>query len=246
MINLLVELEGRADITLFLFSLKGDYIDQIPEHVTVLEAGGLLRLLGLSQKEARSMGWIYYGLRGVLSMYTKFFNNHWPIRFLVHSHPMLSGYDAGISFLHNVEGHLLYGGCNDFVLRRVQATRKITFLHCDFLACGSNTKYSRKLMDRFDRIAVVSEGCKRSFLAAMPDLEGRTSIVPNCHNIPEYRRKAEEDPIIYLKEAFNVVTIARMDAGKGILRGVTAMDRLIQDGEQIQWHLVGAARWNRA
>ncbi|MBF7097333.1 glycosyltransferase [Alkalibacter mobilis] len=239
LINLLKAVESDYDITLFLFSNTGEYKDRIPKKIKVIEAKAPLNLLGISQQESKSKGLTMYLLRALLSVYAKVFNNHLPIGFLVSTHPSLKSYDFAVSFLHNMEGHMLYGGCNDFVLRRVKAKNKVTFLHCDFSRCGANTKYTRKMMNSFNKIAAVSEGCKESFLEAMPSLKNRTKCVYNCHDFEEYRTKSEESPFIYDENYVNVLTVARLDAGKGILRGIKVFEKLLQEGFKTKWHIVG-------
>lgn len=239
LINLLNEVVESYDITLFLFSNTGGYKDLLPSRIKVIEAKSPLNLLGVSQKDSRSKGMFFYLLRAALAVYARAFNNHLPIRVLVDAHSKLKGYDVAISFLHSYEGHLLYGGCNDFVLRRVESHKKVSYLHCDFLECGSNTKHTRKLMERFDAIAAVSESCRKRFLQAMPMMEDKTFCVYNCHNYQDYLIKAELDPVEYPKGAVNILTVARIDEAKGILRAIEVIKRLIGEGYQIRWHLVG-------
>jgi glycosyltransferase involved in cell wall biosynthesis len=239
LVNLLHAVGDKYAITLFLFSNTGGYKNEIPGSVRVMEAAWPLKLLGISQKEAKSQGLLSYLVRGALSAIAKIGNNHGPIGVLVRSHPIVKNYDVAISYLHNIEGHLLYGGCNDFVLRRVEAHKKISYLHCDFLQCGGNTPYTRHMMKKFHRIAAVSEGCRTQFLEAMPDLELQTFCVANCHQIQEYRSKALEEPLMYDHDHIHIVTVARIDAGKGHLRTLDVMEQLMREGYNIQWHLVG-------
>jgi glycosyltransferase involved in cell wall biosynthesis len=185
------------------------------------------------------MGLSFYFLRAILALYTKVFNNHWPVRLLISTQKKLQNFDVAISFLHNVDEKLLYGGCNEFVLHRVKAKEKITFLHCDFSNYGGNTPYNRKLYERFHKIAAVSEGCRRSFIDTLPKLATQTFCVYNCQNFSEYELKANNNPIHYPKEGLNIVTVARLSAEKGILRGIDVMNRLLQEGYLIRWIIVG-------
>lgn len=241
LVNLLREIHERYDITLFLFYDEGDYRGDIPSDVKVLGAKSPLSLLGMSQVEAKQKGLSAYLSRGAMAAYTKVGNNHLPVGFSVGMHAPLDGFDVAISYLHSVEGHMLYGGCNEFVLRKAKADVKIAYLHCDFLECGSNTAYVRGLLRQFDRVATVSEGCRSQLLKAMPELEEKTFCAYNCHPFEEIRQKSKEEPVRYDKNAFHMVTVARLDEGKGILR-VLPILRELGAQHQIQWHIVGDGR----
>nr|WP_225877823.1 glycosyltransferase [Alkalibacter mobilis] len=73
----------------------------------------------------------------------------------------------------------------------------------------------------------------------MPSLKNRTKCVYNCHDFEEYRTKSEESPFIYDENYVNVLTVARLDAGKGILRGIKVFEKLLQEGFKTKWHIVG-------
>lgn len=239
LVNLIDQIKDKYDITLFLFSFSGEYAKSIPPQVKVVEAPPLLKLLGKSQAQTKHMGYMFYFIRAALALYTKIFTHHLPIYLLISRQKKLLGFDVAISFLHNAEEKILYGGCNEFVLHRVNAKSKITFVHCDFLNYGGNTPKSKKVYTRFNKVAAVSEGCRQSFIKAVPELEKRTYSVYNCHNYSEYVYKANSTPVEYPKKQLNIVTVARLSAEKGILRSIAVMKRLINENYNICWHIIG-------
>ncbi len=237
--NLLNLIHEEYDITLFVFSATGDYSKRIPDDVEVLEANPILNLLGISQKQAKTKGMALYLLRGALAFYTKLINCHLPIFLMVSTQKKLMDFDVAISFLHNDTGKLLYGGCNDFVIRRVESKKKVAFLHCDFSEYGGNTRHNRKSYRKFDKVAAVSEGCKKSFVKAVSDMEDRTHCVYNCHNYTEYKEMAKKDPVYYPGDILNIVTAARIDDGKGIIRTVKVLKEIKDEGYRFCWHVLG-------
>lgn len=240
LVNLLSVIKDSYDVTLFVFSCIGNYKEDIPKQVKVIEARPLLKLLGLSQKQAKKNGYILYYFRAVLALCSKVFTNRLSIHLLISTQPSLLDFDIAISFLHqNSNKRLLYGGCNEFVLRRVRAKQKITFIHTDFLNYGGNIKQNRKVYKRFDKITAVSEGCLLSFNKAVPELKEKTYCVYNCHNYPEYILKANDNPLIYSKDYLIIVTVARLSSEKGILRGLSVINRLNKEGYKIHWHIIG-------
>ncbi|KQL42436.1 hypothetical protein AN960_00275 [Bacillus sp. FJAT-25509] len=239
LVNLINQVKDQYDLTLFVFDYSGDYLKLIPSQIKVIEAPPLLKLLGMSQAQTKKMGFLFYAIRATFALYTKIFSNHLPISLLVSTQKKLSGFDIAISFLHNADKKSFYGGCNEFVLKRVNAKQKITFSHCDFLNYGGNTSRNREVYRYFDKIAAVSEGCRQSFIKAIPELAKRTHCVYNCHNYNEYINKANVNPVKYPRESLNIVTVARLSPEKGILRGIDVINRLVKENYKIRWHLVG-------
>lgn len=239
LVNLLNLISNKYDVTLFVFSNSGEYKDCLTPAVNVIEASSMLNLLGISQKQAKTKGLLLYCLRAMLVIYTKIINNQLPINLLVSTQKKMIGFDTSISFLHNCTENILYGGCNDFVLNRVEATQKISFIHCDFMKYGGNILKTRMMYEHFDKIAAVSEGCKKSFLKALPNLEERAHCVYNCNNYVDYRTLATENPIEYPQDSLNIVTVARLSDEKGIIRGIESLHKLNMNNYKIRWHIIG-------
>ncbi|MGE7587279.1 glycosyltransferase [Peribacillus sp. NPDC101480] len=239
LVNLIDQIKDKYDITLFVFNNSGDYAKFLPINIKVIEASAFLKLIGMSQSQSKKLGFMYYSIRAVFAVYTKIFSNHVPISMLVSSQDKLLGYDVAISFLHNADEKVFYGGCNEFVLSRVDAKQKITFAHCDFLNYGGNTARNREVYKHFDKVATVSEGCRQNFVKAVPELKDKTYCVYNCHNYSEYIYKANINPIEFPKDSLNIVTVARLSLEKGILRGIDVIKRLVKENHKIRWHIVG-------
>ncbi|AFV05139.1 glycosyltransferase [Dehalobacter sp. CF] len=239
LVNLLNEIKDKYEITLFLFSNSGQNVSSLPNKIRVIEAPPLLKLLGKTQDETKKMGILFYILRAILVVYSKVFSNHLPIRLLISTQKTITGFDTAISFLQNEDEHILYGGCNEFVIYRTEAKQKITFMHCDFSNYGGNTPKNRKIYKRFDKIAVVSENCKASLSNTLPRVSNKTICVYNCQDYTDILNRANIDTVHYPKDHLNIVTVARLSKEKGILRGIDVIDRLVQKGYLINWHIVG-------
>lgn len=239
LVNLIKQVKKDYDITLFLFSKSGEYVKNIPTDVKIIEAAPLLKILGLSQGQTKHLGYGYFFIRALLVLFTKFFSNHLPITMLMLSQKRLVDYDIAISFLHNADEKSFYGGCNEFVLQRVKAKKKITFIHCDFLKYGGNTVRNRNLYKQFDKIATVSNGCRESFVKAVPELSEKTYCVYNCHNHTEYVEKSKINTIEYAEGCINIVTVARLTPEKGLLRALQVIKKLVTENYQLCWHIIG-------
>ena len=237
LVNLLSEIKDQYDVTLLLFSKTGEYLENIPASVKVIFCTSWFRLLGVAQNECHGLSkWI----RGCLALITKYFGRDTAMRLISLTQKKLQGsYDCAISFLHNPGKHSFYGGCNEFVLSKVNAKQKITFLHCDYRQCGANYPASNRLYSRFDKIAACSDGCKKAFLAVLPELKERTFTVANCHNFADVTGKSKAFDVTYAPGTTHVVTVARMTPEKGIDRALYAMAEVLKSGARVCYHVVG-------
>ena len=239
LVNLLNEIKEKYEVTLFIFSNSGEYKRSIPKEVKIIEANSFLKLLGISQSQSKKEGLFLYIIRSVLVIWTRLFNNYVPFQWLISTQKKLKDFDVAISYLHSSNDKSFYGGCNEFVLGKIDANKKIAFIHGDYLNFGGNTLKNQKTYKKFDKIAAVSDGCKKSFIQSIPELSSKTFCVKNFHNYNEIKIKADDSPIIYNLNFFNIVTVARLGEEKGIIRTINVIAQLVKKNYKICWHIVG-------
>lgn len=235
--NLLWSLEGDYDITLCLFKNIGDYSDKLPKSVKVTEAKGLFRYLGVSQSEVKGLDRIK---RAFLAAVSRLFGRKFTLKLLLLGEKTHEdNYDCAISFLHNGKDKSFYGFVQDYVIHRVNAERKIAFLHCDYRNCGANNSYNNELIKRFDKIAACSDGCREAFLSVLPEMESRCVTVKNFHRYEEIRHLSNEQTVEYKNDCVNLLTVARLSHEKGIDRAIKALAKAIENGIAAKLHIVG-------
>ncbi len=240
LVSLLHEIKDQYDVTLFLFSPTGPCFSDIPEGIKIVTAKSLYRCFGISQAEAKKAGGILYLLRSIMAVITKFFGRGTAISLADLSQPNLKEhYDVAISYLHSGGRKSFYGGCNEFVLHKVNASKKVTFLHGDYSQCGANHPETNKLYRKFDLVAACSGGCRQSLLSVLPDMEECCVVVPNCHNYEKMIQDSKKDSMQYNNGSVNVLTIARLSAEKGVERGICAVAFAQKNGVDAYYHIVG-------
>ena len=188
LVNLLREIHGDYAVDLLLFYPWGPYLKDVPSDVRLLPSEGLLPLLGIPQSELQKKSKKGALLRGFFVLWSRLFGNAFPRRCVFSTVPALSGYDTAVAFAQDNSSRAFAIGCNAFVLNKVEASQKATFVHCDFEHYGGNTRGNRRIYRKFDRIACVSRGCRDAFLRVLPDLADRTQIVYNCTDYGLIRR----------------------------------------------------------
>lgn len=243
LLNLLRQLSGTADVTLLLLHRGGELLEGIPQDVPVLEACPALRCWGMTRDDARGLG---QSLRRSFWAATARLAGRGPAFALAaRRQDRIQGFDVAVSFLHSGNPKAFYGGCAELVLSCVDAPRKVCVLHNDYRQIQADSLYNRRLYNAFDVVAACSEGCRRAFLEVMPELAGKTAVVPNCIGYQEVRRQAQEGaaPGLDLLEApdgcLKVVTVARLGAEKGVLRAVRAVSELVRAGLNLRYYVIG-------
>jgi glycosyltransferase involved in cell wall biosynthesis len=142
-------------------------------------------------------------------------------------------YDVAISYLWP----------HYFIAEKVNAKKKIAWIHTDYSNVETDLKLDLKMWSKFDHIIAVSEACKQSFLVKYGELANKVVVIENI-NSPEFIRKmasktAEADPIMK-DDRFKVMTVARLSHAKGIDNAVKALKVLQDRGlHDIAWYVVG-------
>lgn len=238
LLNLIKEIHNDFDITVCSFCLKENYQTLLPENVKLIGTNSPFRFLGVSQNELKNKP-LEFISRFVWGVLIKIFGRTRIIPLMSVFQKTIGEYDCAVSYLHEGQQKSIYGGCNDFVLKKVKADKKVAWLHCDFEQCGANNSFSRKIYEQFDKIVACSEGCKNSFVRCMPVFADKCVSIRNCNDYVNIRKLAGNG-IEYDKSVFNIVTVARLSKEKGIERAIEAVKYCIDKGFKINYHIVGS------
>ena len=238
--NLLWELhrQGEHQVTLLLLKPVGEYMQMLPPDVACIAAENPIALMGIGQGECRGVDKLK---RGYFAALCRLFGRKTAVRQMLLGQETLAGeYDCAIAFLHNGGTRSFVGGVQELVLERVNAKRKIAFIHGDYGRNGGKNPDNDALLARFDRIAACSDGCAKALIAALPELADRVVTVRNCHNIPQIRTLAENAPMEYDRSRTNILCVARLSATKGIDRALRAVAAALQENYPVTLHVVGS------
>ncbi|MCD8142590.1 MAG: glycosyltransferase [Clostridiales bacterium] len=236
--NLLWAIDGRYDVTLYLFCKTGAYLDELPPGVRVVACSSLFRYLGVSQQDCHT--WRDKLLRGCLAAVCKCFGRPAALGLMGFTQRTVEGhYDYAIAYLQNGRIRSFYGGVNEFVLRYVSAERKIAYLHCDYAASGAAHRQNDRLYAGFDCIAACSDGCRRAFAEALPALGGNCLTAQNFHRYDLIRQLAAAPPPPYEAGRLHLLTVGRLAHEKAIDRAIYAAAYGISAGLPLTLHIVG-------
>lgn len=239
LLNLLNEVKNEYDTTLLLFCKTGELLSQIPKEINVVEGNAFLKILGMSHAEAKQRGIAMLLHRSFYAVLTRIFKTKLAFGILTRMFKIKGEFDCAISYMQNSFENILYGGCAEFVLNGVKSKNKVCFVHCDFLNYGGNTEYNRRTLEKFDKIAVVSNAVGKRLISAVSTLENKVYTVHNCVNYDEINRLKDEYEPRIRKGAISIFTAARISEEKGILRMLPIFERIREKGINFVWYIAG-------
>lgn len=124
----------------------------------------------------------------------------------------------------------------EFVLKKINAKKKICFVHADYQNESNRSSYTDSIYKQFDGIACCSESVRNHFVGALPDDTDKVSVVRNFYDL-SLQLNDGQAPYQYDNSYINIVSVARLTTEKGISRAVKA---LYQSGRKdIRYYIVG-------
>lgn len=233
---------SKYDVDLFLYSNTGEYLHEIPQSVNLVNKSWLLNCIGLSKKEVLDTKNITAILvRGISAVVCKIIGSNNFFEFLFKLLPGLKGYDVAISYVHNVHPKTVYFGYNKYVLNNVRANRKIAWIHSDYIKAGFNYPSNNDEYRQFDAIINISQECKAIFDNTLPDLAQKSFVVYNTYPIEKIREAAVMCGNPYDEtKLIKIVSVGRIDSNKSFDRILRVAEKLISEGLNFKWYIVGS------
>ncbi|QNK59874.1 glycosyltransferase [Paenibacillus sp. PAMC21692] len=235
----------KYDVDLFLFKHDGIFMKALPEEVNVIKHRDdylaftqpfivSLKMLFGASKFRLLFNRILFSLRNQYrkgSAVTE--QSAW--QYLSMSMDKLqTKYDAAIGFLEKTS---IY-----YCIDKVDATKKIGWIHNDYDKLGMDVGFDRKYFDRLDEIITVSKECEQVLKKRFPEQVHKISTI---HNIvsPKLIKKLSR---ITNNDLYNrkdgeciLLSIGRLHPQKGFDIAVEACARLIAYGKAVRWFIIG-------
>lgn len=237
---------SNNEVDLMLYSHTGDFMPMLNNKVNLLNEVKQYSTFRKSIGETIKQGNLILGLARILSKFLAKINgkikdlNEYGIYQMQlmwkYSLPFLpkfeKKYDVAISYLWP----------HYFVAEKVQAKRKIAWIHTDYSTIETDVDMDLKMWDKFDYIMAVSEECKNAFLKKYPSLKEKVKVMENITSPDFIREMASENIEENIKNdnSFKLVSVARLSHAKGIDNAVRALKVLHNRGlTNIKWYVVG-------
>lgn len=234
---------SETQVTLLLLEKKGGFLPFVPDWVEIKTLPDypsfkreimdppirIIKALFHEHRYAHALS------LAVTHIYFKITDNRTPYYLRVLSGSSIEGeYDTAIA----------YAGPFDFLsvylVYFVKAAEKIQWIHFDVKKFQFNEKTCHGLYRKIDKICVVSDEARRSFVEVMPSVSSKTVTYPNivsakrCRELAGSAQSFTDD-----WDKTRIVTLGRLSSEKGqdIIPDVAV--RLRDGGIDFRWYLIG-------
>lgn len=239
LVNLLNELpQDQYDIDLLLFKREGLYLKQVPSYVNILDTPRDIQLLYSSFHKAKKM--FFPKFFGTLFSRLLYGNSYkakgvrWKYFYSKHIQQIDKKYDVAIAY---ISGEILW-----FVDEKVNAEKKITWVHIDYKASGHSKEYDYPHFRNMDAIVTISEKCADILKEVFPEFTDKIYNIPNITSSVVLRRRAEEFyPQEYQRseKRYKLLSVGRLAGQKGFDMAVSAAALLKKAGVSFDWFIIG-------
>ncbi|PFP95344.1 glycosyl transferase [Bacillus cereus] len=248
LIGLLSEFDySKYDVDLMLFKHEGEFLPLLPKEPNLLPEIAQYTTFRKSIKELlkegenTSIGIARLIARVVGVSHGKCIRSKEPGYLVIQygwktSLPLLpkleEEYDVAISFLWP----------HYFIGNKVRAKRKIGWIHTDYLNIKLNKGEEYRMWKAMDHIVAVSESCRDSFLSTLPYIDKSVEVIENIIS-PEFVREQSNKDVTnemsIISGRIKLLTVGRLSHAKGIDDAIYACRKLLDQGYNIEWYVVG-------
>ncbi|HHT7237446.1 MULTISPECIES: glycosyltransferase [Bacillus] len=232
---------SRYNVDLFLFKHEGLFLNKIPKQVNVLEEPSEYQLFDMPIKAAvmkcLRQGRLDIALSRVCAGYifkseknkARCEQRVW--RYLSKSLQNISKkYDVAIGYL---EKNPVY-----FCIDKVNANKKIGFIHTDYDKLGMDPNIDMGYFRSLDHIVTVSEECANVLKQRFSIYKDKIGVI---HNIvsPSTINKMSQEKVDLERKGVKLVSVGRLSHEKGFDLAIEACKNLVGDGYEIKWYIIG-------
>lgn len=129
-----------------------------------------------------------------------------------------------------------------YVAEKVQAKRKVAWIHNDFYASGYPVQRLKKYIVMFDEFVAVSKKVEKEFRMLCSWYKGQISTAHNYMNAEEIKNLSQDmiEESIYLNETkIKILTVGRFSEQKGIDYAIEVAALLKKAKIEFHWFLIG-------
>lgn len=245
LVNLLNLMDySKYEVDVVTFTGKGLFFEQLPKEVQIVDTPVQLRALYNNKTSGdkitilkyRFVRYITNGFYWLITKNNRYYitQKRWKSVYSKIIPKLEKKYDIAVAYMH---GEAAY-----FVAEKVQAKKKIAWIHHDYSAMGYDRNFDEKRFQVFDKIVSISYKCVSVFNKIFPDLASRTICLPNLTSKAFTKMMAESE---YPKEyaecpgSVKLLSIGRLHEQKGFDLAIDAAKILKEKGISFSWFIIG-------
>lgn len=251
LLNMIAEIpRDKFDITILMLEEYGGFLDDIPKEVKVKYLDYYNDIKDMlnnppqqTAKELIKNGKLIKGINTLCSHFiskvkgerSNFF------KYILKSYPNVTEtYDIAVAYAGPMD-FISY-----FIVNKVNATKKIQWVHFDVTKIGLNKKFAEKIYSKFDKVFVVSNEGKEKLINLVPMLKDNVDTFFNIISSKLILKQASEN-IGFTDDysGIRILTVGRLTQEKGQDLCIKALKRLKDDGYNVRWYCIGDGTYRK-
>ncbi|NGM85592.1 glycosyltransferase [Paenibacillus sp. 7124] len=247
LVNLLSQIDfGQYAVDLFLFNHEGIFMEFLPKEVNVLPLPESFRLfhlplarsvkeLVLRHKLPLAYSRTMFAFKNAVSQ-SQAVTEQYSWKYISRSvEPLEKRYDVAIGFLEKTSTY--------FCVDKVNAVKKIGWVHIDYDKLGMDPEFDKGYFQRLDHIVTVSEECVDILARRFPEQRHKIELIYNIISPRIIRQMADQAKVdVYGRSGNEIVilSIGRLHPQKGFELAIEACKLLVNKGYDIRWNVIGS------
>ena len=236
--------KDKYDIDLLLVRKDGLLMNLIPSHINILETPLQYKCYSNSPKNIgfyirhnpkyliKKLYTAYKYKKSKKESLDQYIWSIWKDTFK----PLEKKYDVAISYLEGIT--------NYYILDKVDARKKLIWIHNEYDKLGYDKNYDAPYFEKADAIVTISQLCKENLVKNFPLLKERIHILENISNpqlIWDMANTEIDDPQFNSSAGiFRILTIGRLTPQKNYLMAIDSARILKDKGLEFRWYIIGA------
>ncbi|MBI6080521.1 glycosyltransferase [Clostridium perfringens] len=235
----------KYDVDLFLFYQKGEFLELLPKEVNLIEVPDTFKIFIKNPKESlnelikkrKFKLFMIKGLEIINLVINKFILKKEYIgwNYIAKSiNTIPKNYDVAIGFL---EKKSIY-----FTVDKVNAKKKIGWIHTDYEKIENDYKIDNKYFKKIDNIVTVSNHCREVLINKFASCKSKVNVIQNIisPNLILKMANQEGNYEFYSNNSnIKICTVCRLIKEKGIDIAIECCEVLVKRGIQLEWIVVG-------
>lgn len=233
------------EVDLMLYRHQGEFLDMIPDKVNLLDEKEGYNSFGDSLNKVIKEG--KYALASarikakLVAMGTKTTKKVEEIGY--YQDQLANKYSN--KYLNDIDTEydtaISYVWPHDMVAYKVNAKKKIAWIHTDYSTIYVDRKIDMELWNKFDYIVSISQDCTDAFVKMYPSLKEKIVLVENIRS-PKFINKMADEECKDMNDSneIKLLTVGRLCHAKAIDNAIKTMKLLKNKGiNNVKWYVIG-------
>ena len=235
---------SELDITLLLMEKKGEFLSDLPSSIHIIESSVYKKNKWLINnnpyfiaKELLKKFSFFQALCFlILYFYRKVSSNCIPLYNYIFRKETVSKTEYDLAIAYAGPSFLI----DYFVAQRINARKKIGWIHFDVEKFGFDPKESLGIYSHFDHVFAVSEMAKEHFVKKMPSFSDKVETFYNVISSDLIEELAKKENVNWNNNgSLRLLTVGRISPEKGQNYAIEALKILVEKGYPVKWYFVG-------